>query len=70
MSKEVQIYIGHHFAKTGRLDPKYHNMLIDARELRETADYSVEEEVSETVARQTLADGKEFVGVIKAFLAS
>ena len=66
----VGAFFGHHFAKTGRLDPKYHKMLVDARALRETADYSVEEEVSEAVARQTLADGKEFVAVIKAFLAS
>ena len=66
----VESFFGHHFAKTGQVDAKYHRMLIRARKLRETADYSVEEEVSEAVARQTLADGKEFVGVIKAFLAS
>ena len=66
----VESFFGHHLVKTGHVDAKYHRLLIRARKLRETADYSVREDVSEAVAHQTLADGKEFVGVIKALLAS
>ena len=66
----VESFFGQHFAKTGQVDPRYHRMLIRARKLRETADYSVEEEVSDTVAGQTLEEGKAFVAVIKAILTS
>jgi uncharacterized protein (UPF0332 family) len=65
----VESFFGRHLAKTGRVDTIYHRLLIDARKLRETADYSLEEEVSESVARQTLEDGKAFVNVIKTLLA-
>jgi uncharacterized protein (UPF0332 family) len=30
----VESEFGHRFAKTGRIDPKYHKMLINARKLR------------------------------------
>ena len=31
----VESALGYHFAKTGRIDPKYHRMLINARKIRE-----------------------------------
>jgi uncharacterized protein (UPF0332 family) len=65
----VESFFGRNLVKTGRVAPQYHKMLIRARELRETADYNIEEEVSEAVARQTLEDGKAFVNVIKTLLA-
>jgi uncharacterized protein len=34
----VESALGHYFAKTGRLDPKYHRMLINARKIREIVD--------------------------------
>ena len=37
---------------------------------RETADYSLVEEVSDEVARQMLENGRAFVTVIKTLLAS
>ena len=66
----VGSFFGHHLSKTGRVDPKYHKMLIDGRCLRETADYSLEEEVSDEVARQMLENGRAFVNVVKTLLAS
>jgi hypothetical protein len=33
--------LGRHFAKTGRLDPKFHRMCLNARRVRETADYGI-----------------------------
>ena len=37
----VESAIGYHFVKTGKIGPKYHRMLLDARKLRELADYDV-----------------------------
>ena len=33
--------LGYHFAKTGKIDPKYHRMLINARNIREIIDYDI-----------------------------
>jgi len=43
----VESSIGYYFAKSGRLDPKYHKMLINARKIREIADYDIQEEIVE-----------------------
>lgn len=37
----VASMLGRHFAKTGRMNPKFHRMFIDARKVRETADYGL-----------------------------
>jgi uncharacterized protein (UPF0332 family) len=41
----VESALGYHFAKTGRIDPKYHRMLINARKIREIVDYDIQEEM-------------------------
>ena len=64
----VESALGFHFAKRGRMDPKYHRMLIDARRIRETVDYDLEEEVVEPVASLNLEEGRAFVGAIKELL--
>jgi uncharacterized protein (UPF0332 family) len=64
----VESALGYHFAKTGRLDPKYHRMLINARKVRETVDYDVEEEIIEPVASLKLEEGRAFVNAIKKIL--
>jgi len=43
----VESALGYHFAKTGRIDPDYHRMLINARKVREIVDYDIEEETVE-----------------------
>jgi uncharacterized protein (UPF0332 family) len=64
----VESALGYHFAKTGRIDPKYHRMLINARKVRESIDYDIQEETIEPMAILKLEDGKEFVAVIKAMI--
>jgi len=46
----VESAFGYYFVKTGRVDQKYHRMLLDARKIREIADYDIEEEIVEPVA--------------------
>lgn len=46
----VESAFGYYFVKTGKIDSKYHRMLIDARKIREIADYDIQEEIVEPVA--------------------
>lgn len=62
----VESAIGYHFAKTGRLDPKYHRMLIDARKIREIVDYDIQEEIIEPVAH--LKKAQKFSKMIRGFM--
>jgi uncharacterized protein (UPF0332 family) len=64
----VASVLGREFAKTGRLDPKYHRILLNARRVRETADYGIFEEVGESAARSTVADGQSFIFEIERLL--
>ncbi|WP_298437819.1 hypothetical protein [Geobacter sp.] len=43
-------------------------MLMNARKIREIADYDIDEEIVEPVASLKLEEGREFIGAIKAFL--
>lgn len=64
----IESALGYYFAKTGRLDPKYHRMLIDARKIREIADYDIQEEIVDPVASLKIEEGKAFLTVIKELL--
>jgi uncharacterized protein (UPF0332 family) len=64
----VASMLGLHFAKTGRLDPKFHRMFLNARRVREVADYSLFEEVIESTANLTLEDSQAFVSKIERLL--
>jgi uncharacterized protein (UPF0332 family) len=64
----VESAFGYYFAKPGRIDPKYHRMLLDARKVREIADYDIEEEIIEPVASLKIEEGKEFLAAVKKFL--
>lgn len=65
----VEAALGFHFAKTAKIDPKYHRMLINARKVREIIDYDIQEEIVEPAATLKLEDGKEFVAAIKEIIA-
>ena len=56
----VESALGYHFAKTGRIDPKYHRLLINARKIREVVDYDIQEEVIDQTALLKIEDGREF----------
>jgi HD-GYP domain-containing protein (c-di-GMP phosphodiesterase class II) len=45
----VESAFGYHFAKPGKIDPKFHRMLMNARKIREIADYDMDEEIVEPV---------------------
>jgi len=64
----VESAFGYYFAKTGRIEPRYHRMIIDARKIREIADYDIQEEIVEPVATLRIEEGKEFLSVVKEFL--
>jgi len=64
----VESAIGYRFVKTGKLDAKYHRMFIDARKIREIADYDIQEEIVEPVAALKIEDGKNFLMAIKKIL--
>lgn len=64
----VESALGYHFAKAGRIDPKYHRMLINARKIREIVDYDIQEETIEPLTTLKLEDGKEFVAMIKVMI--
>ncbi|MCL5292697.1 MAG: HEPN domain-containing protein [Actinobacteria bacterium] len=64
----VESAFGYHFVKSGRIDPKYHRMLLDARKIREIADYDIQEEIVEPTASLKIDEGRAFLSAIKAFL--
>jgi uncharacterized protein (UPF0332 family) len=64
----VESAFGYHFVKTGRIDRKYHRMLITARKIREIADYDIDEEIVEPTATVKIEEGREFVTVVKQYL--
>ena len=64
----VESAFGYYFVKPGRIDPKFHRMLIDARKVREIADYDIYEEILEPVASLKVEEGKMFLAYIKDFL--
>lgn len=61
---------GREFAKTGRLDPKYHRWLIDAQDLRNIGDYGVGSQLPKEHAETTCDWAAEFIGVAEVFLQS
>jgi uncharacterized protein (UPF0332 family) len=64
----VASVFGREFAKTGRVDPKFHGIILNARQVRETADYEVFDEVSESTARLTVEDARSFILEIERLL--
>jgi len=64
----VESSFGYHFIKTGRIDSKYHKMLIRARRAREVADYDLQEETTESAASEIIEDCRDFLDTIKAVL--
>lgn len=51
---------GKEFARTGELDPKYHQYLIKSQELRQTGDYGYRVEVTAESVKRVLDWAEEF----------
>jgi uncharacterized protein (UPF0332 family) len=61
---------GREFAKTGKLDSKYHRWLIDAQDLRNIGDYGVGSQVPEEYARMVCDWAVQFINAAEDFLES
>lgn len=61
---------GEQFAKTGRLDPKFHRYLLDAYRARQSADYDAPAEISQADAEVVVQRAAEFIEATKRMLAS
>jgi uncharacterized protein (UPF0332 family) len=61
---------GREFAKTGRLDSKYHRWLIDAQDLRNIGDYGVGSQVPKEYAETVCDWAVQFINAAEIFLQS
>ena len=59
---------GREFAKTKRIDPKYHKILRQAFDLRLTADYGVEVSIDQETAQDLISSCRDFLQTIGAYL--
>lgn len=64
----VQAAFGKHFAKTGKLDPKFHRYLLEAFEIRLEADYEVDISPSENAVKELIQQAKEFWDTVEHYL--
>jgi uncharacterized protein (UPF0332 family) len=55
---------GREYAKTGKIDPLYHQMLIEDFEWRQKADYDVFWHADRETAQGRLDDARKFVALI------
>ena len=70
----VESALGYYFVKQGKIDSKFHKMLINARRVRETADYDIDtdtdEENIEPVLTLRVEDGQTFFQEIQRIISS
>lgn len=59
---------GQEFAKTGRLDARFHRLLISAFEKRQRADYLADAGLDDTEVGQLIADVESFASAARAWL--
>jgi uncharacterized protein (UPF0332 family) len=64
----VESAFGYHFVKPGRISAQLHKNLIDARRIREIADYDISEEIVEPTGRIKYEEGVVFVRFIRAYI--
>jgi len=59
---------GQEFAKTGRLDARFHRLLISAFEKRQRADYLADAGLDDTEVGQLIADVESFARAARSWL--
>jgi uncharacterized protein (UPF0332 family) len=64
----VHAAFGQRFAKTRRLDPKYHRWLLDAFDKRMAGDYEFADAPSPEQARSMINQAREFLQVAREYL--
>jgi uncharacterized protein (UPF0332 family) len=60
----VVVAFGREYAKSGKIEPRYHQMLIEDFEWRQKADYDVFWHADRETALGRAADAREFVSLI------
>ena len=60
---------GEQFAKTKRVDARYHAMLLGAFALRSAADYETHAALSRETAEETLGNARSFVAVCSSLIS-
>ena len=66
--KAVIAEFGVCFAKTGKIDAKYHRYLIDGFSKRQIGDYEIIKDVDELSAKVMMDEAKEFLEIAKQYL--
>ena len=64
----VTANFGKEFAKTGILNPKFHNYLIKAQDRRNIGDYAIGDHLAEDEVREMLSWAKEFIKAAEGYL--
>ncbi len=59
---------GKEMVKSGEVDARYHRMLLDAFDLRQTADYDVRADVDQATACEAYTAAQDFVAMAEALL--
>lgn len=65
---QVIAQYGRYFAKTKLIDPRFHNLLDMAFELRQVADYQVEVPIDPDVVTDLLREGRHFIEAAARYL--
>ena len=60
---------GKEFARTKKLDPKFHHFLIASQDTRQIGDYGVEENVSLSEANKVITWAEEFLKAAQDYLS-
>jgi uncharacterized protein (UPF0332 family) len=64
----LQAAFGLEFAKTGKLNPKFHRWLLDAQDLRNTGDYGIGTNLTRKQAEEICGWAREFIEAAEIYL--
>jgi len=65
----VHAAFGEHYAKTGRIEAKYHRWLLDAFDDRLRADYDIDVSFERPAAVRRIEQAREFLAAVRDYLA-
>ncbi|NSW76671.1 MAG: HEPN domain-containing protein [Candidatus Atribacteria bacterium] len=61
---------GEHFAKAGKIDPRFHRSLINAHDLRLVGDYAIGVELNQRDVESVIEEAKIFLRVAEEYLTT
>ena len=65
----VHSAFGKTFAKTGKIDPKYHRLILDAFRIRQESDYLTSPTITAKAARELIDGAQEFLAAARDYLS-